>query len=139
MNKKIKLAGKHRDNQHLLSTQDECEIFYRHIKKNNVTIIEDLTSTQDSKFFHCPDLYGNRVIIVELISSFPGRTFGADRGQLLTIIEDLTSTPYSKFFHCPDLYGNRVTIVELISSFPGLTFGADRGADRGQLFSPGIS
>ncbi|MEP7145293.1 MAG: VOC family protein [Ferruginibacter sp.] len=47
---------------------DACEKFYDHIKINEVTIVEELVSTPQSKFFHCLDLYGNRITIVELNS-----------------------------------------------------------------------
>jgi len=45
---------------------DECERLYKHLQNNGVTIIEKPVTTPDSKFFHCLDLYGNRLTIVEL-------------------------------------------------------------------------
>ncbi len=45
---------------------DNCEQLYDHVKKNRVTIIENLVTTPESKFFHCKDLYGNRLTVVEL-------------------------------------------------------------------------
>jgi predicted enzyme related to lactoylglutathione lyase len=45
---------------------DHCEDIYQHVQKNGVPIIEKLQATQGSKFFHCLDLYGNRLTVVEL-------------------------------------------------------------------------
>src|SRR3989339_1876509 len=40
---------------------DDVEELYRHLQNNGVKIIEELVSTSESKFFHCLDLYGNRI------------------------------------------------------------------------------
>jgi predicted enzyme related to lactoylglutathione lyase len=45
---------------------DDIEELYRHVKSNGVTITENLVMRAESKFFHCLDLYGNRLTIVEL-------------------------------------------------------------------------
>lgn len=45
----------------------KIEDLYRHIKDNGVTIIEKLVATPQAKFFHCQDLYGNRLTVVELL------------------------------------------------------------------------
>ncbi len=44
---------------------DAIEQLYSHVKKNGVKIAEPLVSAQDSKFFHCLDLYGNRLTVVQ--------------------------------------------------------------------------
>lgn len=46
---------------------DDCESLYVHLQDNNVTILEKLVVTPESKFFHCLDLYGNRLTVVELL------------------------------------------------------------------------
>lgn len=45
---------------------DNCVDLYYYVKANEVEIIEELTETDDSKFFHCRDLYGNRLTVVEI-------------------------------------------------------------------------
>lgn len=45
---------------------DDIESLYERVQSNKVTITESLVSDTDSKFFHCLDLYGNRLTIVEL-------------------------------------------------------------------------
>ncbi|HYF66678.1 MAG TPA: VOC family protein [Ohtaekwangia sp.] len=45
---------------------DDCDKLYNHLQANGVTIIEQLVITTGSKFFHCLDLYGNRLTVVEL-------------------------------------------------------------------------
>lgn len=50
----------------LVIYSDDSESLYNHLLKNDVTIIEELVTTPESKFFHCLDLYGNRLTIVEL-------------------------------------------------------------------------
>ena len=47
---------------------DEVEQLYNHLLSNDVTIINELVNTNNSKFFHCLDLYGNRITVVELPS-----------------------------------------------------------------------
>ena len=49
----------------VIYTNDIDEL-YEHVKSNGVTITEQLVSNSESKFFHCLDLYGNRLTIVEL-------------------------------------------------------------------------
>ncbi|MEO4006107.1 MULTISPECIES: VOC family protein [unclassified Flavobacterium] len=46
---------------------DNCEDLYHYVKTNTVEIIEGLTVTPESKFFHCKDLYGNRLTVVEVL------------------------------------------------------------------------
>lgn len=45
---------------------DDIEALYAHVKSNGINITEALVSNRDNKFFHCLDLYGNRLTIVEL-------------------------------------------------------------------------
>lgn len=45
---------------------DDIDELYKRVGSNGVRIIESLVSTAESKFFHCLDLYGNRLTIVEL-------------------------------------------------------------------------
>jgi predicted enzyme related to lactoylglutathione lyase len=47
---------------------DDCNGLYTHVRNSGVTITEKLVSTTDSKFFHCLDLYGNRITVVELLA-----------------------------------------------------------------------
>lgn len=47
---------------------NNCEDLYHYVKSNKVEIIEDLAITQGSKFFHCRDLYGNRLTVVEVLN-----------------------------------------------------------------------
>ena len=48
---------------------DQSEALYNHLLSNGVTIIEQFVSAPTSKFFHCLDLYGNRITVVELLQS----------------------------------------------------------------------
>jgi predicted enzyme related to lactoylglutathione lyase len=45
---------------------DDIERLFAHVQSNGVTITENLVRRGESKFFHCLDLYGNRLTIVEL-------------------------------------------------------------------------
>lgn len=45
---------------------DDIEELFKNVKSNGVTITENLVMRAESKFFHCLDLYGNRLTIVEL-------------------------------------------------------------------------
>jgi predicted enzyme related to lactoylglutathione lyase len=45
---------------------DDIDGLYRHLQKNGVHIIEEMVESAGSKFFHCLDLYGNRLTIVQL-------------------------------------------------------------------------
>ena len=45
---------------------DDVEELYYHVQGNGVQIIEPLATARASKFFHCLDLYGNRLTVVEL-------------------------------------------------------------------------
>jgi predicted enzyme related to lactoylglutathione lyase len=45
---------------------DDIKSLYGHVRDNGVRITETLVSTAESKFFHCLDLYGNRLTVVEL-------------------------------------------------------------------------
>jgi predicted enzyme related to lactoylglutathione lyase len=45
---------------------DDIEELYYHVQQNGVHIIQPLAMARDSKFFHCLDLYGNRLTIVEV-------------------------------------------------------------------------
>lgn len=45
---------------------DDCRALYRHVQSNGVRIIEPIVEAGDSIFFHCADLYGNRITVVEL-------------------------------------------------------------------------
>jgi predicted enzyme related to lactoylglutathione lyase len=45
---------------------DDIDKLFRHVQGNGVTITETLVQRGESKFFHCLDLYGNRLTIVEL-------------------------------------------------------------------------
>ncbi|MFC3197924.1 VOC family protein [Parapedobacter deserti] len=45
---------------------DDCRKLYEHIKANGVEIIEPIASSDGSTYFHCADLYGNRITVVEL-------------------------------------------------------------------------
>ncbi|MDN5200555.1 VOC family protein [Fulvivirgaceae bacterium BMA10] len=51
----------------VLYTED-IEKLYTHVKGNGVKIVEKLVEVPGSKFFHCLDLYGNRITVVELTS-----------------------------------------------------------------------
>lgn len=50
---------------------DDAEGLYQHLVDNKVTILEELVSSPESKFFHSLDLYGNRLVVVELIEQKP--------------------------------------------------------------------
>jgi len=47
---------------------DNCEGLYTHVQNNDVSIMEPLVTAEGSSFFHCRDLYGNRITVVEIIS-----------------------------------------------------------------------
>ena len=62
-----KLVGNQTGGQPMLVIYtDDIEELFRHVQSNGVTITENLVLRGDSKFFHCLDLYGNRLTIVEL-------------------------------------------------------------------------
>lgn len=44
----------------------DIEGLYSHVQSNGVIIEEALVANRESKFFHCLDLYGNRITVVEL-------------------------------------------------------------------------
>lgn len=47
---------------------DDCAALYQHVQLNGSNIIEPLVTMPESIFFHCADLYGNRITVVELTS-----------------------------------------------------------------------
>ncbi|KAF2514873.1 VOC family protein [Flavobacterium foetidum] len=62
------LVGKQTSGQPLLVIYtDSCEDLYNSIKNNGVEILEPLVSDEGSIYFHCADLYGNRITVVELL------------------------------------------------------------------------
>jgi len=63
-----KLVGRQTGGQPtlVLYTAD-CHRFYQHLQDNGVTIVEPITTALNSTYFHCQDLYGNKIIVVELI------------------------------------------------------------------------
>jgi predicted enzyme related to lactoylglutathione lyase len=65
---KAKVGKQTTEQPTLVIYTDECENLYSHLQNNGVTIIEKSVTTPESKFFHCLDLYGNRLTIVELIN-----------------------------------------------------------------------
>ncbi|OOG17998.1 hypothetical protein BWD42_11920 [Sphingobacterium sp. CZ-UAM] len=61
------LVGKQTGGQPLLVIyNDDCYALYEHVRLNHVTILEPIETTTGSKYFHCADLYGNRITVVEL-------------------------------------------------------------------------
>jgi predicted enzyme related to lactoylglutathione lyase len=54
------------DQPTLVIYTDDVEELYYHVQENGVTIIQTLGVARDNKFFHCLDLYGNRLTVVEL-------------------------------------------------------------------------
>jgi len=44
----------------------EIERFAEHLRRNGVIITENLVKTPESSFFHCLDLYGNRIVVAEV-------------------------------------------------------------------------
>lgn len=45
---------------------DDIDHLYNHLLSNGVEIIEKIAVTPESKYFHCLDLYGNRLTVVQL-------------------------------------------------------------------------
>lgn len=45
------------------------EILYQHLNRQGVKIKVQPVITQDYKFFHCHDLYGNEIVVVQLEKS----------------------------------------------------------------------
>lgn len=45
---------------------DAIEPLYERLQQNGVTISEPLVTTPQSRFFHCLDLHGNRLTVVQL-------------------------------------------------------------------------
>lgn len=45
---------------------DDIKGLYDHVQKNAVRIVEELVADEGAKFFHCLDLYGNKITVVEL-------------------------------------------------------------------------
>jgi predicted enzyme related to lactoylglutathione lyase len=52
----------------LVINTEKIEKLLNHVQQNGVTIIGQLITTPGSKYFHCLDLYGNRLTVVELLS-----------------------------------------------------------------------
>ena len=50
---------------------NNIEDLYTHVQENGVHILESLVISREWSYFHCADLYGNRLTVVEL----PGTTF----------------------------------------------------------------
>jgi predicted enzyme related to lactoylglutathione lyase len=46
----------------------KIEVLFQHVQQNGVTLVGTLVSSETSKFFHCLDLYGNRLTVVELLT-----------------------------------------------------------------------
>lgn len=44
---------------------DDVEGLYSHVSRNGVNIITPLNKLGSSRFFHCEDLYGNKLTIVQ--------------------------------------------------------------------------
>lgn len=45
---------------------DDIEELFQHVRSNGVIIEEAYDPGRESKYFHCLDLYGNRLTVVEL-------------------------------------------------------------------------
>lgn len=45
---------------------DDCNELYTHVQNNGVKIIEPIVISDKSNYFHCADLYGNRITVVQL-------------------------------------------------------------------------
>lgn len=45
---------------------DDCNGLYTHVQNNGVKIIEPIVFSDSSNYFHCADLYGNRITVVQL-------------------------------------------------------------------------
>jgi predicted enzyme related to lactoylglutathione lyase len=64
----INKIGKQTEGQPTLVVYtDNIEKLYAHVQNGNVQIVEALLVAADSKFFHCLDLYGNRITVVQLL------------------------------------------------------------------------
>ncbi|WP_336687859.1 VOC family protein [Chryseobacterium bernardetii] len=50
----------------LLIYTDDCNGLYTHVQNNGVKIIEPIVISDSSNYFHCADLYGNRITVVQL-------------------------------------------------------------------------
>ncbi|GAA5222359.1 VOC family protein [Membranihabitans marinus] len=48
----------------VIYTPDIFQI-YDHLEEENIELLTEIAITPQSKFFHCSDLYGNRIVIVE--------------------------------------------------------------------------
>lgn len=61
------LVGKQTGGQPtLVIYTDDILTLYHHLQKNNVTIRISLINTSGYQFFHCLDLYGNEIVVVQL-------------------------------------------------------------------------
>lgn len=61
------LVGKQTGSQPLLVIYtDNCKKLYKHVLDNEVNILEEIQEEEGSTYFHCADLYGNRITVVEL-------------------------------------------------------------------------
>ncbi|HLS96050.1 MAG TPA: VOC family protein [Sphingobacterium sp.] len=61
------LVGRQTGGQPLLVVYtDDSKQLFEHVKNNGVEILEPLEETDESSYFHCADLYGNRITVVEL-------------------------------------------------------------------------
>lgn len=45
---------------------DDVEEMYYHVQSNGVKIIQSLNVARESRFFHCFDLYGNRLTVLQV-------------------------------------------------------------------------
>ena len=61
------LVGRQTGEQPLLVIYtDDCNAFYNLVIENGTKILEPIESDGNSRYFHCADLYGNRITVVEL-------------------------------------------------------------------------
>lgn len=61
------LLGKQTGGQPMLVIYtDDCRKLYDHVQANGVSIIAPMETAGGSTYFHCADLYGNRITVVEL-------------------------------------------------------------------------
>lgn len=63
---KQKLGKQTGEHPTLVIYTDDVEALYYHVQGNGVQIIQPLGVARDNKFFHCLDLYGNKLTVVEL-------------------------------------------------------------------------
>src|SRR3712207_5666956 len=63
---KLKIGKQTGDQPTLVIYTDDLEALYYHLQGNFVQILQPIAIARDNNFFHCLDLYGNKLTVLEV-------------------------------------------------------------------------